>query len=129
MTIDGMTDSAWDFMQKSTMWNSSAFFVQVTPEMVKKDEQFKNNKVGDWVTKGNVTEQATLNFFLKCFSGDDMVGLKKQLVDVQETVIAFTSARKKASVIVRTDSGYTMYTKGGPDFLGRAVTHIVGSDG
>ena len=97
--------------------------------MIKKDEQFKNYKAGDWATKGNVTEQAILNFFLKEVGGQACVDHKKKLADCQAAVIAFTSARKKASVIVDTGSGYRIYTKGGPDFLGKAVTHIIGTDG
>ena len=51
------------------------------------------------------------------------------MADCQKDIIAFTSARKKASIIVDTGSGIRIYTKGGPDFLGKAVTHIIGTDG
>ena len=63
-TINEIGVDVWNFILNSTMWNSSAFFIKVTQEMVENDEQFKNKKAGDWATKGNVTEQATLNFFL-----------------------------------------------------------------
>ena len=128
-TINEIGLDVWNFILNSTMWNSSAFFIKVTQDMVENDEQFKNKKAGDWATKGNVTEQATLNFFLNQYDGQELVNHKKSLDDIQENIIAFTSARKKASIIVKTDSGYRMYTKGGPDFLGSAVTKIVGSDG
>ena len=97
--------------------------------MKEKDESLKNAKVGEWITKGNVTEQAILNFFLKEYGGQGCVDHKKKLDNIQEDIIAFTSARKKASIIVKTDGGYRMYTKGGPDFLGSAVTKIIGNDG
>jgi hypothetical protein len=39
------------------MWNSSAFFTQVTSEMLEKQaDNFKGYKAGDWATQGNVTE-------------------------------------------------------------------------
>ena len=99
--------------------------------MKEKDESLKNVAVNTWITKGNVTEQAILNFFMKEYDGPTCVKHKKKLETdgIYEDVIAFTSARKKASIIVKTDGGYRMYTKGGPDFLGKAVTKIVGSDG
>lgn len=97
--------------------------------MKEKDESLKNATVGDWVTKGNVTEQAILNFFKEKYGGQQCVEHKKLLKDIQLEVIAFTSARKKASIIVKTENGARMYTKGGPDFLGNAVTKIVGVDG
>ena len=37
--------------------------------MKEKDESLKNATVGDWVTKGNVTEQAILNFFKEKYGG------------------------------------------------------------
>ena len=88
--------------------------------MKDKDESLKNSKVGEWITKGNVTEQAILNFFMKEYGGENCVKHKKKLETdgIYEDIIAFTSARKKASIIVKTDGGYRMYTKGGPDFLG-----------
>jgi hypothetical protein len=39
------------------MWNSSAFFTQVTSEMLEKQaDKFKGYNAGDWATQGNVTE-------------------------------------------------------------------------
>lgn len=116
-------------MFNSVMWNSSAFLIQITEEMVKSNEQFKNRKVGEWATKGNVTEQAILNYYLNMEGGQNCVDHKKILGEIQAEIIEFTSARKKASVVVKTEEGYVMYTKGGPDFLGKAVTKIVGNDG
>jgi magnesium-transporting ATPase (P-type) len=97
--------------------------------MKEKDESLKNVDVDTWITKGNVTEQAILNFFMKEYGGQACVDHKKVLGDIQEDIIAFTSARKKASIIVKTDGGYRIYTKGGPDFLGAAITKIIGNDG
>lgn len=66
---------------------------------------------------------------MKEYGGQACVDHKKVLGDIQEDIIAFTSARKKASIIVKTDGGYRIYTKGGPDFLGAAITKIIGNDG
>ena len=99
--------------------------------MKEKDKagKLKDTPIGTWITRGNVTEQAILNFFLEEYGGQGCVDHKKQLDDIQADIIGFTSDRKKASIIVKTDGGYRMYTKGGPDFLGSAVTKIIGNDG
>ena len=117
-TLEELGFTIKEYMFNSCMWNSSAFFTQITEEMVKKQEQFKNRKVGEWVTQGNVTEQAILNYYMSLESGQACVDHKATLKSIQEDIIEFTSARKKASVIVKTDEAYVMYTKGGPDFLG-----------
>jgi magnesium-transporting ATPase (P-type) len=44
-------------------------------------------------------------------------------------VIAFTSKRKKASIIIKTPGGYRIYTKGAPDMLFDNTSYIVGTDG
>lgn len=56
MSVNEIELKVWDFIFNSIMWNSSAFFVKVTQEMKDKDEGLKNAKVGEWITKGNVTE-------------------------------------------------------------------------
>lgn len=112
------------------MWNSSAFFTQVTAEMLKdQPDSFKGYKAGDWATQGNVTEQAILNFFLAEFGGEGCVSHKKSVDSIQEDIIGFTSKRKKASIIVKTDTGYRIYCKGAPDMLFPASTHYIGHDG
>lgn len=62
------------------MWNSSAFFTQVTADMKENQaDSFKSYNVGDWATQGNVTEQAILNFFLAEFGGEGCVAHKKSV--------------------------------------------------
>lgn len=71
-----------EFMFNSVMWNSSAFFTQITAEMVKEQEQFKNRKVGEWVTQGNVTEQAILNYYMNMEGGEACVDHKATLKNI-----------------------------------------------
>lgn len=121
-------DNVWDFIYNSILWNSQAYFTQVT-ESMKKDspDAWKRNNVGDWVTQGNVTEQAILNFFMEDAGGKACDDHKKACNKVNE--IGFTSKRKKASVIVKTQRGYRIYTKGAPDMLFPVTTSIVGTNG
>jgi magnesium-transporting ATPase (P-type) len=112
------------------MWNSSAFFTQVTSEMLEKQaDKFKGYKAGDWATQGNVTEQAILKFFQAELGGQGCIDYKKQLDNIQETIIGFTSSRKKASIVIKTEHGYRIYCKGAPDMLFPWTTHHVGEDG
>jgi magnesium-transporting ATPase (P-type) len=67
-----------------------------------------------------------LNFFSAEFGGEGCINHKKQLVNIQETIIGFTSKRKKASIIVKTDHGYRIYCKGAPDMLFPWTTHHIG---
>jgi Ca2+-transporting ATPase len=62
--------------------------------------------------------------------GEGIVSTKAKLTeDKLLSVIQFTSSRKKASVVVKTNTGVRVYTKGAPDMLFPDVTSIVGADG
>lgn len=81
--IEGTGSNVWEFIYNSIMWNSSAFFTQVTEEMLDKQaDNFKGYKAGDWATQGNVTEQAILNFFLAEFGGEGCVSHKKSVESI-----------------------------------------------
>lgn len=95
----------------------------------KQADKFTLYNVGDWATQGNVTEQAILNFFLQEFGGEGCIDRKKKLDSCYENVIGFTSKRKKASVIVKTDRGYRLYCKGAPDMLFPQTKSIIGVNG
>lgn len=129
---DGSGTTVWQFIYNSIMWNSSAFFTKVTQQLLEKQpDKFKGYKAGDWATQGNVTEQAILNFFLSANNGDGqkLVDHKESAGEITENVIAFTSKRKKASIIIKTDTGYRLYCKGAPDMLFPELTGIVTQDG
>lgn len=50
--------------------------------------------------------------------GEGVQSQKNALTDdILLSVIQFTSSRKKASVVVKTNSGVRVYTKGAPDML------------
>jgi magnesium-transporting ATPase (P-type) len=62
---DPLQMNIWDQMFESIMWNSSAYLTQVSEDMKKESpELYGNKKIGEYVTQGNVTEQAILNFFM-----------------------------------------------------------------
>jgi len=68
----------WDHLYESIMWNSSAYLTQVSKEMKEESpQQYKDNKIGEYVTQGNVTEQAILNFFMGVYGGEGCVEKKK----------------------------------------------------
>ena len=46
-----------------------------------------------------------------------------------ETIVKFSSKRKKASIVVKRPGGYRVYSKGAPDFLFEHCTHVVGANG
>lgn len=74
--------SIWQFIYNSIMWNSTAFLVQVTSAMKedkKSKELFKDFKVGEWATKGNVTEQAIIKFFKEDVGGPACVEHQKSV--------------------------------------------------
>lgn len=57
-------ENVWDFIFKSVMWNSTAYLVQLDQEMKEKNEdKYKDVAIGTWITQGNITEQALINFF------------------------------------------------------------------
>lgn len=85
--------------------------------------------VGTWITQGNITEQALIKFFMGDCGADGCNSKKDELSDLKESVIQFTSQRKKASIIVKTDTGYRLYCKGAPDMLIPETNWIVLGDG
>ena len=93
------------------------------------EDKYKNTPIGTWLTQGNITEQALIKFFMDEYGPEGCNDKKKSLADVKETVIQFTSQRKKASVVVKTDTGYRIYCKGAPDILMPATNWIVLQDG
>lgn len=122
--------NVWDFIYNSVIWNSTAFLTKLDAEMKRKNpETYKNKEVGGWITLGNITEQALINFFVKAGSAEECNDHKKALSDTKITSFQFNAERKKASVIVKTDGGYRCYCKGAPDVLMASTNWIIASDG
>lgn len=105
------------------MWNSSAR-IEIDSEAKQGGEQY--------CTKGNVTEQGLINFFLRNLGGQACKDLMKQKEEILLQTIQFTSGRKRASVVVRdpskagTEREVRVYCKGGPEFLFPFTTRVVG---
>ena len=125
-----MGTTLWDFIFNSVMWNSSAFLVQLDAKTKEKSpEKYGSMPIGTWITQGNITEQALIKFFMDDCGPEGCNAHKDKLAEVKETVIQFTSQRKKASVIVKTDTGYRVYCKGAPDVLMPECNWIVLGEG
>lgn len=91
---------------------------------------YKNNKVGDWVTQGNATEQGILRFFYEEYGGPGCISKSEEVKKIEETKIKFESKRKQGSIIVRLPGGgYRVYCKGAPDMLIPKTTHFVDASG
>ena len=115
--------SAWECLVEGVLWNSSA--------RIEKDPE-----TGDWVTKGNVTEQGLIKFFMKIFGAEGSNQKRAELLEENIlTIISFTSSRKRASIVVRnpsmegTDQEVRVYCKGAPDMLFDFTSSVVVEDG
>jgi Ca2+-transporting ATPase len=109
-------------MFEGVMWNSSA--------RIEKDDE------GNWCTRGNVTEQGIIKFFMNNEGAEGCNGKRNQLTDENTlALISFSSSRKRASIVVRntekegTDQEVRIYTKGAPDMLFPLVTGIIDGSG
>mmetsp|Transcript_15972 Transcript_15972/g.26934 ORF Transcript_15972/g.26934 Transcript_15972/m.26934 type:complete len:1163 (-) Transcript_15972:42-3530(-) len=121
-------DSVWKLLTQGVMWNSSA--------RIEKNDGSDPAVVEPYLTKGNVTEQGLIKFFMGVFGGEGCIDLKNQLTeDNTLLVISFTSSRKRASIVVRdpsqegTDKEVRVYCKGAPDMLFDLTTGVVCADG
>ena len=88
------------------------------------------------MTKGNVTEQGIIKFFMNEMGGEGCIDFKKSLTAENTLcVIPFTSTRKRGSIVVRneacagTDQEVRVYCKGAPDMLFPDTKFAVAADG
>ena len=100
------------------MYNSSA--------RIEKNEEDDKDKT-PYMTKGNVTEQGIIKFFMNQFnkdSGNTAEKAGKAMLDAKLKVnekndgldiVEFSSSRKRASIVVHHGDGVRIYTKGAPD--------------
>lgn len=122
------SDSVWKLLVEGVMWNSSA-------RIEKNDGKDKDVK-DPFVTKGNVTEQGLIKFFMQVLGGQGCIDERNRLTEENTLqVISFTSSRKRASIVVRnpdqegTDREVRVYCKGAPDMLFDLTSGVVCPDG
>lgn len=120
--------TAWDCLSEGVLWNSSA--------RIEKNDGKDPQITEEYVTKGNVTEQGIIKFFIKVLSAQGCIQKKNELLEENIlTIVQFTSSRKKGSIVVRnpkmegTDQEVRVYCKGAPDFILKDTTHVVCDDG
>jgi Ca2+-transporting ATPase len=88
------------------------------------------------MTKGNVTEQGVIKFFMYVMGGQGCIDFKNSLTEENILcIVPFTSKSKKGTIVVRnpalagSDQEVRVYCKGAPDFLFEQTTQIVTPDG
>ena len=119
--------SSWDALIRGIMWNSSA--------RIELNDHKDPNEKGEYVTRGNVTEQGIMKFFMAIEGGAGCLSVKHELADENLLqVISFSSSRKRASVVVRNpnesgDKEVRVYTKGAPDMLFDKLVGVVNEQG
>jgi magnesium-transporting ATPase (P-type) len=113
---------------EGVLWNSSA--------RIEKNDMKDKNITEEWVTKGNVTEQGLIKFFMGVMTAQGCIDKKHELTEENIlTVIAFTSSRKRGSIVVRnpeqegTDQEVRLYCKGAPDMVLDTTSHVIGPNG
>lgn len=110
------------------MWNSSAW--------LEKNDFKDPNIQTEWVTKGNVTEQGIIKFFINALTANACAQKKSELTDEKiVAIVPFTSKRKMGSIVVSqeekagTDQEIRIYCKGAPDMLLEKCKFCISQDG
>lgn len=88
------------------------------------------------MTKGNVTEQGIIKFFINELGGQGCIDFKNSLTEENILCqIPFTSTRKRGTIVVRnpdlegTDQEVRVYCKGAPDMVFLDTANVVTADG
>lgn len=88
------------------------------------------------MTKGNVTEQGIIKFFMNDMGGEGCITFKNNLTEENILcLVPFTSTRKRGTIVVRnpdlagTDQEVRVYLKGAPDMVFQDTTKVVTADG
>lgn len=106
---------AFDLLKDGVMFNSSA--------RIEKNDGSDPLVKDEFLTKGNVTEQGIIKFFMNDMGGQACMDYKRQLVTEGEGVellasVPFTSTRKRGTAVVKLESGEVrIFTKGAPDMV------------
>ena len=76
------------------------------------------------MTKGNVTEQGIIKFFMNDMGGQGCIDFKNSLTEENILcIVPFTSTRKRGTIVVRnpelegSDQEVRVYCKGAPDMV------------
>lgn len=124
--VDG--ESVWKTLTEGVLWNSSA--------RLEKNDNSDPSETDPFVTRGNVTEQGLIKFFMWALNGQGTIDEKKRLTEENILcTVSFTSARKRASIVVRrpefegTSKEVRVYCKGAPDMVFEDTTHVICADG
>lgn len=127
-TVESAGSSVWNQLVEGVLWNSSAR-LEVNDGS---DPEIKDQ----YITRGNVTEQGLIKFFMGVLSGQGCVDARARLTEENTLcVISFSSSRKRASIVVRnpdqegTDQEVRIYTKGAPDMVLESTTNVITADG
>jgi Ca2+-transporting ATPase len=122
------SEDSFQHLTEAVLWNSTA--------RIEKNDHTDPKLVGDWVTKGNVTEQGLLKFFMDKIGGQGVIEQRTKLTEENLLqILPFTSSRKRASVVVRysehagTDKEVVVFTKGAPDMLFKLLAGVLNEDG
>ena len=84
----------WNTIVESVLWNASAWL----EENDGKDPNIKDK----FVTKGNVTEQGIIKFFMGELGAEGCIKKMNELTDDNTLcIIPFTSTRKMGSIVVK----------------------------
>ena len=120
--------STWTHLVEGVLWNSSA--------RLEVNDRTDPNVTDDYVTRGNVTEQGLIKFFMGSLSGKGCVDERARLTEENTlSVISFSSSRKRASIVVRnpefagTDQEVRLYCKGAPDMVLETTESVLAADG
>lgn len=120
--------SAWQILTEGILWNSSARIELNDGKDPKQTEKY--------CTKGNVTEQGIIKFFMNDMGGQGCITFKNNLTEENTLcIIPFTSTRKRGTIVVRnpelagTDQEVRIYCKGAPDMVFLDTTRVVCPDG
>jgi len=115
-------------LTEGILWNSSA--------RIELNDYSDDKQTGEYITKGNVTEQGIIKFFMNDMGGRGCIDFKKDLTEDRVLcVVPFTSTRKRGSIVVRypdlegTDQEVRVYCKGAPDMLFPDTSKVVCNDG
>jgi Ca2+-transporting ATPase len=131
------SEPIWQIIEDSIIFNSDAYLQLNTLDAKEKEAQ---RQFGKYITNGNVTEQGILRFFMNVSGaggkdgGDNVFEAKEKFLtgDICQSVVEFTSKRKRASVAVKhTVNGQEMIrllTKGAPDMLFPMLSGVLDSD-
>lgn len=120
--------SAWQILTEGILWNSSARI-----EL----NDFKDPKQSEkYMTKGNVTEQGIIKFFMNDMGGEGCINFKNSLTEENTLcIVPFTSTRKRGTIVIRnpdlagTEQEVRIYCKGAPDMVFLDTTKVVCADG